>query len=149
MGLAITDHGDMRILLAATMLLFLASCSPAADPYPWFQSQWISDPGVTMANNPQYDRLEPEDYARVSAGYGKVRWSINGNTLLFYNPRTEFSNKTEFSVEVIDEDTFNLSDDWGGHLRLWKSRTGFCMQTITRLELQDITECFRPFVSEA
>lgn len=149
MGLAITDHGDMRILLAATMLLFLASCSPAADPYPWFQGQWISDPGVTMANNPQYDRLEPEDYARVSAGYGKVRWSINGNTLLFYNPRTEFSNKTEFSVEVIDEDTFNLSDDWGGHLRLWKSRTGFCMQTITRLELQDITECFRPFVSEA
>ena len=148
MGRAITDHGGMRILTTAAVLLFLTSCSPGVDPYPWFQGQWISDSGVTMANNPQYDRLEPEDYARVRAGYGKVRWTISGNTLLFYNPVTQFDNETEFSVEMIDEDTFNLRDNWGGHLRLWKSRTGFCMQTVILAELQDITECFRPFVSE-
>lgn len=96
-----------------------------------------------MANNPQYDRLEPEDYARVREMYGQVHWTISGNTLLFYDPGSELNNETEFSVEEIDESNFNLSDDWGGNLKIWKSRTGFCMQTITLLELETITECFR------
>lgn len=135
----------MRVLLTATVLL--ASCSPKIDLYPWFQGQWISDPGQAMANNPRYDRLEPQDYARVSEMYGKVRWSISGNSMEFYDPGTEFSNKTEFSVEAIDENSFNYSDGWGGNLRLWKSRAGFCMQTISLLALETITECFRPFKS--
>lgn len=101
-----------------------------------------------MANNPQYDRLEPEDYSRVRDMYGKVRWNIVDRTMEFYDPRSEFMNSTEFSVEAVDEDSFQVSDDWGGNLRIWKSRTGFCMETITLLELETITECFQPLVAE-
>ena len=101
-----------------------------------------------MANNPQYDRLEPEDYGRVSAMYGQVHWTIRANTLFFYDPGSEFNNETDFSVEAIDENNFTLRDDWGGNLKIWKSRTGFCMQTITLLELETIIECFRREDSE-
>ncbi|MDP6095668.1 MAG: hypothetical protein QGG67_06720 [Gammaproteobacteria bacterium] len=134
----------MRMLI--TTLLLLTFCSTEADPYAWFQGEWVSDPRPTMANNPQYDVLDPDSYAIVSAMYGKVRWTISDNTMVFYDPRIENIDETEFSIEAIDDSTFTYIDQWGGNLRIWRTGSGFCMRTITLLGLERITECFRPFL---
>jgi len=140
-------HQILTSLLAIAVLLLLVSCSQKADLYPWFQGEWISDAGLSMANNPQYDRLGPEDYELVRAAYGKVRWTIAGNIMTFHDSNTGLGVETTFSVEVIDESSFLYDDEWGGNLRIWQSRTGFCMQTVSALELMTLTECFRPSIS--
>jgi hypothetical protein len=99
-----------------------------------------------MANNPQYDDLDPDNYAVVSEMYGQVRWTISDNSMVFYDPRIENTDQTEFVIEVIDETSFNYSDQWGGNLRIWKTSAGFCMRTISELGLANLTECFRPLV---
>ena len=134
-------------MLLLTPLLFTL-CSTESYLYSWFQGEWLSDPRPTMANNPQYDDLDPDDYAIVSEMYGQVRWTISDNSMVFYDSKIENTAQTEFVIEAIDDTTFNYSDQWGGNLRIWKTTAGFCMRTISALGLENITECFRPIVGD-
>ncbi len=129
------------------LVLSHSSCSPRqeVDPYVWFQGEWISDPGVTMASNPQFDLLEPEVYLEVRSMYGKARWSVYKNKMMYAQIDSAISGDTEFTVEGIDEESFLYRDGWGGRLIIRRQRDGFCMSTDTLLGLENITECFKPF----
>ena len=131
----------------AVWIICLSSCSEQLvdDPYVWFQGEWISDPGVTMASNLQFDLLDPDVYVEVRNMYGKVRWSVQKNKLVYSELDSDIVTDTEFTTEGIDKESFRYRDSWGGRLIIKRGRSGFCMFTETLLELENITECFKPF----
>ena len=131
----------------AVWIVCLSSCSEQleADPYFWFQGEWISDPGVTMASNLQFDLLDPDVYVEVRNMYGKARWSVQKNNLVYSELNSDIVTDAEFTTEGIDEESFRYRDSWGGRLIIKRQRSGFCMFTETLLELENIIECFKPF----
>lgn len=131
-----------RALLIA---LFLARCAPAESPYPWFEAEWVSDADSTLAANPSLQDQDPALIEDLLSRYGELRWRVDGFMLeAVYPAEPHFNQRSRFSVEPIDADSFRLLTDSGSVFTISRNTTGFCVDP--NIANQTL-ECFVPFGS--
>lgn len=103
------------------------SCSGEQPDYSWFEREWVSDTEASLSINPEYAELDAETFRILRETYGKIKWTIRGNTMRFfddrYNPNAEFD--VAFTIKPIDSLSFQMEMPNESY-SIWRTDSGFC-----------------------
>ena len=143
---------------------FLIGTNSSADNYDWFEIDWISDREATGLANPVYNEFAEEDREKFLSIFGYMRWNIKDGFITSILNENAEAHSVAYSImpSATDENHFEiiLIEKSGTRFYIWRTLTGFCMQTsgisgtdpftkvptdFTWEQGSTIAECFKPY----
>jgi hypothetical protein len=134
------------------IILLLASCSGEQPDYSWLEREWVSDTEASLSINTEYAELDAETLRILRETYGKIKWTIRGNTMKFFDDRYNLNAEFDvtFTIMPIDSVSFKMEIPDESYI-IWKTDSGFCKALspdyLSKLGIEDKNaglECFRP-----